>query len=61
LAQLTKAPIPSLYKFQEHINKMSNSNSNHVNIVGIDKKTQKLVAFGTIIVCNTIDGKIGKI
>lgn len=40
---------------------MINSNSIHVNIVGIDKKSGKLIAFGSIIICNTIDGKVGKI
>jgi hypothetical protein len=40
---------------------MSLSNTNHVNIVGVEQKTNQLVAFGTLLVCNTVFGKIGKI
>lgn len=40
---------------------MSGSNSTHINIVGIDKKTNKLIASGSIIICDTIYGKVGKI
>jgi hypothetical protein len=61
LSQLTKAQKPLIENFQDHLNKMLGSNSSHVNIVGIDKKSGKIVAFGSIIICNTIDGKVGKI
>jgi hypothetical protein len=61
LAQLTKAQKPLIENFQDHLNKMLSSNSTHVNVVGVDKKSGKIVAFGSIIVCNTIDGKLGKI
>lgn len=40
---------------------MASSNSNHVNIVGVDVKTKQIIAFGSIIVCNTVLGKVGKI
>ncbi len=40
---------------------MLESNSTHINIVGIDKKTDKLIASGSIIICDTIYGKTGKI
>jgi hypothetical protein len=40
---------------------MAGSNSNHINIVGVDKKTDKLIAFGSIIICDTVLGKVGKI
>jgi hypothetical protein len=40
---------------------MVGSNSKHINIVGTNKKTQKIVAFGSIIICDSIDGRVGKI
>lgn len=40
---------------------MYQSNTNHVNIVGVDSNTNKLVAFGSILICNTVFGKTGKI
>ncbi len=40
---------------------MTTSNTNHINIVGVDIKSNKLVAFGSILICQTVFGKVGKI
>ena len=40
---------------------MTTSNTNHINIVGVDIKSNKLVAFGSILICQTVFDKVGKI
>ena len=40
---------------------MEASAQEHVNIVGIDKKEDRVVAFGTILICNGPFGRVGKI
>jgi hypothetical protein len=40
---------------------MRNSNTEHVNIIGINKLNNKFIAFGSILICNTVYGKVGKI
>ena len=40
---------------------MKNSSQNHVNIVGVDRQSHKVVAFGSLIVCNSTQGLVGKI
>ena len=40
---------------------MTISNTNHINIVGVDIKSNKLVGFGSILICQTVFGKVGKI
>jgi hypothetical protein len=61
LNQLTKAPSPKYEDFLEHLKKMDNSAQYHANIVGVDRKTDKVIAFGTLLVCDGAFGKIGKI
>ena len=37
-------------------------NAKHINIVGLERKTGKIIAFGTILIVNEVlDGKVGKI
>jgi len=40
---------------------MEASPQEHVNIVGIDKKEDRVVAFGTVLICDGPYGKTGKI
>ena len=40
---------------------MKNSSQNHVNIVGVDRSSNKVVAFGSLICCNSTLGLSGKI
>ncbi len=41
---------------------MNNSNNKHIHIVGINKQTNSIIAFGSVIITNTLkDGKVGKI
>ena len=41
---------------------MNASHNKHIHIVGVDKKRNKIIAFGSVIITNTIkDGKVGKI
>ena len=41
---------------------MKNSINKHINIVGINKNTNKIIGFGSVIIVNTLkDGKVGKI
>lgn len=43
---------------------MSNSNQKHINIVGIDLSNQRVIAFGTVLICmgsNSLSGKIENI
>jgi hypothetical protein len=40
---------------------MKNSAQDHVNIVGIDKKSDKVVAFGTLLICSGPYGRTGMI
>jgi len=40
---------------------MNKSDQRHVNIVGIDKKQDKVIAFGTLLVCDSTRGLSGKI
>ena len=40
---------------------MEKSAQEHVNIVGIDKKANRVVAFGSLIICGGPYGKVGKI
>lgn len=61
LSQLTKAPHVPKDQFQEYLNLMRQSNSSHIHIVAEDNQTHQLVAFGSIIVCETLMGKVGKI
>ena len=59
LNQLTKAPVPPREAFLEHLDKISRCHSKIVNIVG--ELDGKIVAFGTVIITNTLEGKVGKI
>ncbi len=61
LGQLTKAPQPTYEDFQAHLEKMRRSSQEHLNIVGIDKKTGKVIAFGTVLICQGPFGRTGKI
>lgn len=40
---------------------MKNSAQKHINIVGVDIKTDKIVAFGTLLICHGPYGLNGKI
>jgi hypothetical protein len=40
---------------------MQNSHQKHVNIVGIDKQSQRVIAFGTVLICLGSFGTTGKI
>jgi hypothetical protein len=40
---------------------MQNSNQKHINIVGIEKKSGRVIAFGTLLICLSVEGKCGKI
>ncbi len=40
---------------------MKQSSQDHINIVGIDKKNNTVIAFGTLIICNGPEGRTGKI
>lgn len=62
LSQLTKAPKPSHEDFKKFWALQRETHSKHVNIVGLDKKTDKIVAFGTILIVNSVlNGKVGYI
>ena len=36
---------------------MKNSSQKHINIVGIDKQNNNVIAFGTILICNSVQGR----
>lgn len=40
---------------------MKTSPQQHINIVGIDKKNNRVIAFGTLLVCQGFFGRVGKI
>lgn len=40
---------------------MENSPQEHINIVGVEKQTGRVIAFGTLFVCSGPLGKVGKI
>ena len=40
---------------------MENSNQKHINIVGVEKKSGKVIAFGTLLICWSVEGKFAKI
>lgn len=62
LSQLTKAPKPSRQDFETFWQKQSQCHSKIVNIVGVDRKTDRIIAFGTIIIVDTpLQGRTGKI
>ena len=59
LSALTKAPVPPKEELAAHLEKISSLHSKIINIVG--ELDGEIVAFGTIIVCHTLEGKVGKI
>lgn len=61
LAELTSAPKPTEEDFKTHLQRMSHSQQTHINIVGIDKASQRVIAFGTLLVCEGWGGRGGKI
>lgn len=62
LGQLTKAPQPSHQDFLNFLSTVKNAANKHINIVGLDRKTGKIVAFGSIIITpSVLNGKVGKI
>ena len=61
LGQLTKAPQPDFEAFRQHMALMKDSSQNHVNIVGVDRNTDRVIAFGSLIICSSTLGLLGKI
>lgn len=62
LDQLSKAPKPSREDFRKFWVNQGQTNARHVNIVGLDRKTDKIIAFGTILIVNEVlNGRVGKI
>ena len=51
LSQLTSAPKPSQENFTHHMEAMRNSRQKHLSIVGIDVRSGRVIAFGTVLVC----------
>jgi hypothetical protein len=61
LGELTSAPKPTEQDFKAHLQRMGSSSQKHINIVGIDKKSGRVIAFGTVLVCLGSTVTIGKI
>ena len=62
LSQLTKAPKPTRKEFEEFFSRQQLSNSKAIHIVGLERKTDKIIAMGTVVLVNTVlQGKLGKI
>lgn len=40
---------------------MRESLQKHINIVGVEKKTNRVIAFGTILICTGSNERVGKI
>lgn len=40
---------------------MEGSAQQHLNVVAVDRKQNRVVAFGTLVVCHGAEGKVGKI
>ena len=62
LSQLTKAPKPTRKEFEEFFSRQQQSNSKAIHIIGLERKTDKIIAMGSVILVNTVlQGKLGKI
>jgi hypothetical protein len=62
LSQLTKAPKPTIEEYRKFWVRQREANCKHINIVGVERKTDKVVAFGTILIANSVlSGRVGKI
>lgn len=62
LNQLSSAKKPSFQDFKNFWVSQSQMHAKHINIVGLDRKTDKIIAFGTILIVNEVlNGKVGKI
>ena len=62
LSELTKAPKPSLEEFTSYWNVVASAKNKHINVVGLQRQSQTIVAFGTILITSSVlNGKVGKI
>lgn len=61
LGELTSAPKPTEQDFEAHLQRMKESSQKHVNIVGVDKKSGRVIAFGTVLICQGSFATTGKI
>lgn len=62
LNQLSKAPKPSREDFRKFWVKQGQMSMKHINIVGVDRKTDRIIAFGTVLITHEVlNGKVGKI
>lgn len=62
LGQLTSAPLPSQKDFDAYMDEVAQQYNKHLNIIGVEKSSGKIIGFGSVIVMNSVLwGRVGKI